>query len=78
MQINAARVSFDADGLNNHAQMHALIRWPGHPPLLADVCAMFEHFGLRVASYHADDNGHCYEFGDLSLTDSTRDLVAQA
>ncbi|WP_285031059.1 NAD-glutamate dehydrogenase domain-containing protein [Mycolicibacterium sp. lyk4-40-TYG-92] len=75
MQNSAARVSFDADGLNNHAQ----IQWPGHPPLLADVCAMFESFGLRVASYHhSDDAGHYYEFGDLSLPDATRDLVAQA
>lgn len=75
MQNNAARVSFDADGLNNHAQ----IQWPGQPPLLADVCAMFESFGLRVASYHhSDDAGHCYEFGDLSLSGATRDLVAQA
>ncbi len=74
MQNNAARVSFDADGLNNHAQ----ITWPGHPPLLADVCKMFEYFGLRVASYHADDTGHCYEFGDLALAESTRDLFAQA
>ncbi|OBJ36072.1 glutamate dehydrogenase [Mycolicibacterium mucogenicum] len=75
MQNSAARVSFDADGLNNHAQ----IQWPAQPPLLADVCAMFESFGLRVASYHhSDDAGHCYEFGDLSLSDATRDLVAQA
>ncbi|MHA7663345.1 NAD-glutamate dehydrogenase domain-containing protein [Mycolicibacterium sp. HS_4_1] len=75
MQNSAARVSFDADGLNNHAQ----IQWPGHPPFLADVCAMFESFGLRVASYHhCGDAGHCYEFGDLSLSASTRDLVAQA
>ncbi|MUL75442.1 NAD-glutamate dehydrogenase domain-containing protein [Mycolicibacterium sp. CBMA 226] len=75
MQNSAVRVSFDADGLNNHAQ----IQWPGHPPLLADVCAMFESFGLRVASYHhSDDAGHFYEFGDLSLSESTRDLVAQA
>lgn len=75
MQNSAARVSFDADGLNNHAQ----IQWPAQPPLLADVCAMFESFGLRVASYHhSDDSGHCYEFGDLSLSDATRDLVAQA
>ena len=75
MQNSAARVSFDTDGLNNHAH----IQWPGHPPLLADVCAMFESFGLRVASYHySDDAGHCYEFGDLSLSASTRDLVAQA
>ncbi|TXH21592.1 MAG: glutamate dehydrogenase [Mycobacterium sp.] len=75
MQNSAARVSFDADGLNNHAQ----IQWPGHPPFLADVCAMFESFGLRVASYHhSDDAGHCYEFGDLSLSEATRDLVAQA
>jgi glutamate dehydrogenase len=75
MQSSAARVSFDADGQYNHAQ----IQWPGQPPLLADVCAMFEHFGLRVASYHhSDDAGHCYEFGDLSLADATRDLVAQA
>jgi len=75
MQNNAARVSFDADGLNNHAQ----IQWPGQPPLLADVCAMFESFGLRVASYHhADDAGHCYEFGDLTLSGATRDLVARA
>jgi glutamate dehydrogenase len=75
MQNSAARVSFDADGLNNHAQ----IQWPGRPPLLADVCAMFESFGLRVASYHhSDDAGHFYEFGDLSLSESTRDLVAQA
>ncbi|CAM5734645.1 hypothetical protein MAUB1S_04330 [Mycolicibacterium aubagnense] len=75
MQNSAARVSFDTDGLNNHAH----IQWPGHPPLLADVCAMFESFGLRVASYHySDDAGHCYEFGDLSLSESTRDLVAQA
>ncbi|MEN4448601.1 NAD-glutamate dehydrogenase domain-containing protein [Mycobacterium sp. SM3041] len=75
MQNNAARVSFDADGLNNHAQ----IQWPGQPPLLADVCAMFESFGLRVASYHhSDDAGHCYEFGDLTLSGATRDLVARA
>ncbi|MUM35144.1 NAD-glutamate dehydrogenase domain-containing protein [Mycolicibacterium sp. CBMA 361] len=75
MQNPSARVSFDADGLNNRAQ----IQWPGHPPLLADVCKMFEHFGLRVASYHQSDNaGHCYEFGELSLPDATRELVAQA
>jgi len=75
MQSSSARVSFDADGQYNHAQ----IQWPGQPPLLADVCRMFEHFGLRVASYHHSDGaGHCYEFGDLSLSDATRDLVAQA
>ncbi len=75
MQNPAARVSFDADGLNNHAQ----IQWPGQPPFLADVCAMFESFGLRVASYHhCGEAGHSYEFGDLSLSASTRDLVAQA
>jgi len=75
MQSSSARVSFDADGQYSHAQ----IQWPGQPPLLADVCAMFEHFGLRVASYHhSEDAGHCYEFGDLSLSDATRDLVAQA
>jgi len=75
MQNSAARVSFDADGLNNHAQ----IQWPGHPPLLADVCAMFERFGLRVASYHhSEDAAHYYEFGDLSLPDSTLALIAEA
>ncbi len=75
MQNSSARVSFDADGLINHAQ----IQWPGHPPLLADVCATFERFGLRVASYHhADDAAHYYEFGDLSLPDSTLALIADA
>ncbi|MEZ0054254.1 glutamate dehydrogenase [Mycobacterium sp. MAA66] len=75
MQKSSARVSFDTDGLNTRAR----IQWPGHPPLLADVCAMFEHFGLRVASYHqSGDAGHCYEFGDLSLPDSTLGLVDQA
>jgi glutamate dehydrogenase len=30
--------------------VQAVVVWPGEHPLLTDVCALFEHFGLRVAS----------------------------
>ncbi|MDR3663755.1 MAG: NAD-glutamate dehydrogenase, partial [Mycobacterium sp.] len=74
MENPSARMSFgtDEDGT------HAVVQWPGGPPLLADTCAMFECFGLRVAAYRQLDAGHCYLFGNLSLPDSTLALIAQA
>ncbi|MFV8051161.1 NAD-glutamate dehydrogenase domain-containing protein [Mycobacterium sp. 48b] len=70
----SARVSFAADEAGTRAE----VQWPGSPPLLAEVCATFEHFGLRVASYEATDAGHCYEFGGLSLPAPILDLIARA
>ncbi|MGW4098019.1 NAD-glutamate dehydrogenase domain-containing protein [Mycobacterium sp. NPDC004974] len=74
MENPSARVSFAADEAGTHAE----VQWTGSPPLLAEVCAMFEHFGLRVASYRASDAGHHYEFGGLDLPTSTLDLIARA
>lgn len=74
MDNSSARMSFDTDGHGTHA----LIQWPGNPPLLADTCAMFARFGLHVAAYRHLDTGHCYVFGDLPLPDSTLALIAQA
>ncbi|CQD20431.1 NAD-glutamate dehydrogenase [Mycolicibacterium conceptionense] len=62
----------------NEAGARAEVRWPGPPPLLAEVCAMFEHFGLRVASYQLTDTGHHYEFGTLPLPRPTLELIARA
>jgi hypothetical protein len=46
-----ARMRFlDEDGPIDIVQ--AVVVWPGEHPLLTDVCALFEHFGLRVASQH--------------------------
>ncbi|WP_241177901.1 NAD-glutamate dehydrogenase domain-containing protein [Mycolicibacterium nivoides] len=70
----SARVSFAADEAGTRAE----VQWPGSPPLLAEVCAMFEHFGLRVASYEVSDAGHCYEFCGLNLPVATLDLIARA
>ena len=44
--------------------------WAGQPMLLADACAMFESFGLRMAAHkQVDDAGsvHCFEFGVLTV-----------
>ncbi|MEX3649104.1 NAD-glutamate dehydrogenase domain-containing protein [Mycolicibacterium porcinum] len=70
----SARVYFAADD----AGTRAVVQWPAQPPLLAEVCAMFEHFGLRVASYQLADTGHHYEFGCLALPRTTLDLIARA
>jgi glutamate dehydrogenase len=74
MENVSAHISFDTDAHGTHA----VIQWPGNPPLLADICAMFDRFGLRVAAYREHDAGHCYLFGQLSLPDSTLALIAQA
>ncbi|NTY60452.1 NAD-glutamate dehydrogenase domain-containing protein [Mycolicibacterium sphagni] len=45
---SAARMRFlDHDGRADVIQ--AVAAWPGAHPLLTDICALFEHFGLRVA-----------------------------
>ncbi|MCW1821131.1 glutamate dehydrogenase [Mycolicibacterium conceptionense] len=74
MESPSARVHFTV----NEAGARAEVRWPGPPPLLAEVCAMFEHFGLRVASYQLTDTGHHYEFGTLALPRPTLELIARA
>jgi len=74
MENRSARMSFDSDA----HRTRAFVQWPADPPALAEVCATFEHFGLRVASYHAHGTEHCYEFGRLSLPESTLDLIARA
>ncbi|OLP03565.1 glutamate dehydrogenase [Mycolicibacterium porcinum] len=74
MENPSARVSFAVDEAGTRAE----VQWPGKPPLLAEVCAMFEHFGLRVASYQLTGTGHHYEFGSLALPKTTLDLIARA
>lgn len=70
----SARVYFAADD----AGTRAYVQWPGSPPLLAEVCAMFEHFALRVASYEVTEAGHCYEFGALNLPVPILELISRA
>ena len=55
--------------------------WAGQPMLLADACAMFESFGLRMAAHkQVDDAGsvHCFEFGVLTVDEPVLALIAQA
>ncbi|CRZ13890.1 NAD-glutamate dehydrogenase [Mycolicibacterium neworleansense] len=74
VETPSARVSFAVEEAGTRAE----VQWPGSPPLLAEVCATFEHFGLRVASYRVADAGHCYEFGRLTLPAATLDLIGRA
>jgi len=74
MENASARVVF----VNDDEGTHAVIHWPSSPPMLADTCAMFECFGLRVADYRVLDEGNRYLFGGHSLSDPTLALIAQA
>ncbi|MFH5230011.1 NAD-glutamate dehydrogenase domain-containing protein [Antrihabitans spumae] len=62
----------------------AVFVWPDEPMLLADVCAMFESFGLRLAAHSrletASETGqaHEFDFGILTVSAPVLDLIADA
>ncbi|UGT44976.1 NAD-glutamate dehydrogenase [Nocardia yamanashiensis] len=64
--------------------LRATIAWPGAPRVLADVCAMFESFGLRVAAHHEltgeTETVHAFEFdtGPEALPPSVAPACAAA
>ncbi|NMN95541.1 NAD-glutamate dehydrogenase [Nocardiaceae bacterium YC2-7] len=49
------------------------------PMLLADVCMMFESFGLRMAAHREIESGtHSFEFGVLPHSEAVLTLIADA
>jgi glutamate dehydrogenase len=53
--------------------------WPGQQMLLADVCSMFESFGLRMAAHREIEPGtHSFEFGVLPHSEAVLTLIADA
>ncbi|WP_128640830.1 NAD-glutamate dehydrogenase domain-containing protein [Rhodococcus opacus] len=66
--------------------MAAVVGWPGTEPLLVDVCAMFESFGLRTAAHRqvsADDaegtgSVHEFAFAGSSFSTPVLDHIAAA
>ena len=63
----------------NANSIRAVTVWPGEPVLLADVCGMFESFGLRMAAHRqVDEQTHVFEFGAVDLTQDVLDLIADA
>ncbi|HJT91898.1 MAG TPA: NAD-glutamate dehydrogenase domain-containing protein [Mycobacterium sp.] len=68
------RVWFETDDRGTRA----MIVWGAQPMLLADVCAMFDRFGLPVAAFREVDTAHSFDFGELAVPEPVLDVVAEA
>ena len=68
------RVWFETD---DHGT-RAMIVWSGQPMLLADACAMFDRFGLRVASLRELGLAHSFDFAEPTVPKPVLDVVAEA
>ena len=73
--VRETSVWFETDATGTRA----FTAWSGMPMLLADVCMMFESFGLRMAAHREIESGtHSFEFGVLPHSEAVLTLIADA
>ncbi|MBJ8346642.1 NAD-glutamate dehydrogenase domain-containing protein [Antrihabitans sp. YC2-6] len=78
IESGSPRVWFETDATGTRG----MTVWPGEPMLLADVCTMFESFGLRMAAHREVElpvgSAHTFEFGFVSHDETVLALIADA